>query len=1053
MVQNVAEGTVVSVEDGSSAMVLFGAVGSSLPQATDTATLLPVDEVPPCLNGIAATGARVLKFLAELDTHFANVADDVALWRVEVKTRAFGALRFMLQDLEFARYAVQADLLPTLFRAALHPVKLLGFPSVDRVEAQWVSAVARLLEASRGTHYCHEVKGAQHAATALAAARRAAVAQPATVGEEWNADARLRVASSSGNSSGSSGSSSATSPTAALGGYAGITPPLIDDGSATTLTAVQDPEERKRKAVTGANASVTASAQLFQGSPEATLANCAGASIIERALVVSTAADNEGPVQLLRGAGPVGNVHSGGGGLLHIRVLHTDAGLCEHVSVPTANAKIVTDFFDCPLAGGVAVLKTLAAVTGRALASHWARKCVLSLLLSWPSDVPFTLGKLGGTGGLVALAKMVSSGEDIFGQLREEHGNSLGGASPVVDGLRARIMWIIGQEGKAVSWAGMTWKCPVCTLVNEGEVETCVVCQSPRPAMQADTEKLSDKLVTECVASLLTATNVNAEGASSKQSSHPAMPGRSSSGCVRVRGATALWISFNPQCSTMDHKDSGLFFFADSRQRRTLAAFRGPPQNFRPFVVYSDQVHYSFRTAGCDSSSWGFAFTARPISGLRWLRETEVLTQPSLEWGCWLLAFLLTDVRRQLTPGALHTPALFKGLIHYLQQPNVPFKHRIIKLLTQLASTPEQFTADFPIARLSALDPILCVLGLAWLGLAWLGLAWLGLACVHTCAWFCFLCQCFLVVWVCACFVFGHVWVRVSVRSCTRVCMQPLCECGGPSRGVGTPIVPRSPTEAAARVAGDGCDCKKVRVCMCVRTWACMSLCTRVLGASMLLEPRGALSCCLSPRHLAWVCAKQIHVCVCVCVCVMQGTTRTSSLFGAVGGHVSHIRCTPGPKRATGPSGSRRSSLGHTGGFEAHGTVPGPPFAVARRHSVSRVPAFAWISRTGAQQVWVRRPRCFACVHEFGLVWCVVWCGVVWCGVVLFGCTGQQCLNCGCSTALTARKSTWLPVATLSSVRSRTFSCCAGVLTWPRRKRSPWHSSTLPSCRSPTLMP
>ena len=181
MVQNVGEGVIVRVTRDK-ARVLFGRVGAAVPQDADVSTLLPVDEVAPCLHGIAATAPRVLKFLAVLDTAFSGVADDMALWRVEVKARAFGALRYMLQDLEFARYAVQADLLPTLFQAALVPVALPGFPEVERVEAQWQSAVARLIEASTGTHYCHEVKGGQQAAQAMRHAAESPIAQPAQVG-------------------------------------------------------------------------------------------------------------------------------------------------------------------------------------------------------------------------------------------------------------------------------------------------------------------------------------------------------------------------------------------------------------------------------------------------------------------------------------------------------------------------------------------------------------------------------------------------------------------------------------------------------------------------------------------------------------------------------------------------------------------------------------------------------------------------------------------------------------------------------------------------------
>lgn len=198
----------------------------------------------------------------------------------------------MCQDLEFARYAVQADLLPTLFHAALEPVALVGFPSVDRVVAQWHSAVGRLVEASHGTHYCHEVKGGQHAAAAQREAARAKIAQPPVVGvrvpaaaclcaaaaaahaspcvvvvqEHWNSEARLKEARST------RAPTNTVRGDAVLDGYAGMTPPLIDDGSAATLSSVGSAEEEKKQAVSGANASATASAQLFQGAPEATLA-------------------------------------------------------------------------------------------------------------------------------------------------------------------------------------------------------------------------------------------------------------------------------------------------------------------------------------------------------------------------------------------------------------------------------------------------------------------------------------------------------------------------------------------------------------------------------------------------------------------------------------------------------------------------------------------------------------------------------------------------------------------------------------------------------------
>lgn len=110
MVASTAEGTLVGFggtgdgADASSAtsehaLVMFGKSGEAVPQQVKRASLLPVDEVPPSTVGIAPTAPRVLKFLAETATAggHTGVVTPQQLWRVELSTRAFGALQFMLQ--------------------------------------------------------------------------------------------------------------------------------------------------------------------------------------------------------------------------------------------------------------------------------------------------------------------------------------------------------------------------------------------------------------------------------------------------------------------------------------------------------------------------------------------------------------------------------------------------------------------------------------------------------------------------------------------------------------------------------------------------------------------------------------------------------------------------------------------------------------------------------------------------------------------------------------------------------------------------------------------
>jgi hypothetical protein len=153
-----------------------------------------------------------------------------------------------------------------------------------------------------------------------------------------------------------------------------------------------------------------------------------------------------------------------------------------------------------------------------------------------------------------------------------------------------------------------------------------------------------------------------------------------------------------------------LTFYADREHKVVLRRFRGPPHHFRPFVVHVDTLYFEYMFDPRDPPCFGVRFTVSRLAGL-WLevrgrdlsvaasclnrgvrllvyaagyvcacvvcayavccacvvwcvlmrcavlvwcgvlaycaQEEKVLTEPSLEWGCWLLQFLLSkDVVR-----------------------------------------------------------------------------------------------------------------------------------------------------------------------------------------------------------------------------------------------------------------------------------------------------------------------------------------------------------------------------------------------------------------------
>jgi hypothetical protein len=174
---------------------------------------------------------------------------------------------------------------------------------------------------------------------------------------------------------------------------------------------------------------------------------------------------------------------------------------------------------------------------------------------------------------------------------------------------------------------------------------------------------------------------------------------------VTCEGARALWVTFDPRCQV--HRSASLSFYSDKSMRVPIMTCSGDGCNFRPFVVHGDTVYFRFR-AGNDegASGWGYRFHVSPMEGLEWLSEEQVLSEPSLEWACWVLEYLLRDAQELVDQGVLHNAKVFNAMVQYLRARGTPFKHRVIALLTQLLKSPTLFPLhDLPdIASLRGIE-------------------------------------------------------------------------------------------------------------------------------------------------------------------------------------------------------------------------------------------------------------------------------------------------------------------------------------------------------------
>ena len=102
----------------------------------------------------------------------------------------------------------------------------------------------------------------------------------------------------------------------------------------------------------------------------------------------------------------------------------------------------------------------------------------------------------------------------------------------------------------------------------------------------------------------------------------------------------------------MDPTRASLTLYSDANRSNVIKVLTNGDEP--PFVVHSDTVTYKFSDKVKTGPGWGFRLIVSPIWSLQWLREEQVLSSPSLEWGMWLMNFLMTEAPEVASTGALH---------------------------------------------------------------------------------------------------------------------------------------------------------------------------------------------------------------------------------------------------------------------------------------------------------------------------------------------------------------------------------------------------------------
>ena len=383
-----------------------------------------------------------------------------------------------------------------------------------------------------------------------------------------------------------------------------------------------------------------------------------------------------------------------------------------------------------------------------------ARQACLHVLLQWPESIGFDPMAFGGAKSLLGLVKVIVAGVDgmfsgegarlavVTQKVSQNFGSGTDGNSKVMDSsvlgqhvsashgsgsrlternkqimsyslrdvipvLRRQIATLVKAEQLQVpDICTDAWLCKRCGLKNRHSAH-CRACSNECEVLQR-TAELTPYLIKDAKRNMkvisVSSTDVNADSNKNDvvvaESKHPATMRKKA--CIHISGATAMWITFDQNtCTDPQDPTAYLAFYLDASRTHCVAKFAGSAHAFRPFLVRTPtgKLFYTYspsaRTHSGDTR-WGFKLYAHRANGMAWGGERETLRFPSLEWGTWLIGFLLSEClpEKTLAKGVIHNATLVRVMLKHICSHAAPFKQRIVGLLCRLLSQPSYFSSD-----------------------------------------------------------------------------------------------------------------------------------------------------------------------------------------------------------------------------------------------------------------------------------------------------------------------------------------------------------------------
>ncbi|EQC30664.1 hypothetical protein, variant [Saprolegnia diclina VS20] len=357
--------------------------------------------------------------------------------------------------------------------------------------------------------------------------------------------------------------------------------------------------------------------------------------------LVLTVAETVGPVPRLSSAGRSGTLvrcHPSHGVLLAF--LNTENGAMEEAYVAPTHAKRWIKVFDEPLVD-VQSIYAVALRTEQALSTYYARHAIVGLVMA-TSDPLQVLAMVGGASSFVQLLKLVAAGSFAA--------QDVGHIAPLKDALETKLVALVAIE-----------KSPVTPV-----------------------------LVAECIQHFVDSTKVAQEGSPTTsvdvESLHPYYHRAEYIAVVHGPSAPTVRVIFDKRSLLVGKTTLSLYADVDCKQQ--LATFSAT----KPFTdVWVPQATFWLKFSAAEeneaATSYGFRLQVQAVPSIQWRNEADVLTQPSLEYACWLLEFLL----QRVSPPSVHNDCVYGALVQYLQSPRAPKKHKVIQLLLQLLANISAF--------------------------------------------------------------------------------------------------------------------------------------------------------------------------------------------------------------------------------------------------------------------------------------------------------------------------------------------------------------------------